>query len=119
MIDIDKARMVFMLTTLDPNFPPPYSDMLMQQAGELNLVIEAMDWTAGMYFGEVVEQDDQGWLIKIGSGRAGVLSFCEIEEGTVIPRIGDKILLTFTRGIVHVVVLQSPKNAHVDANRLE
>ena len=119
MIDMDKARLALMLANLDPNFPPPNSSSLLQQAKKLNLVIEAMNWTDGMYSGPVVAQDDQACLIKIGTGRAGVLSFTEIEEDAVIPRLGDNILLTLTHGIVHVVVVQSANNAGTEAKRLE
>lgn len=120
MLDIDKAKLLLMLPALDPNFlPQPPSDSLLKQANDLDLVIEIMNWMSGMYFGPVVGQDDQAWLFKIGSGRAGILSFSEIEEGAVIPQLGDNILLTSTHGIVHVVVLQSPKNGRTDVNRLE
>ena len=84
-----------------------------------DFVEAAMNWTDGMYSGPVVAQDDQAWLIKIGTGRAGVLSFTEIEEDAVIPRLGDNILLTLTHGIVHVVVVQSANNAGTEARRLE
>lgn len=103
MIDIDKGLVVLMLATLDPNFPPPNSDSLMQQAKALDLVIEMMNWTAGMYFGPVVGQDDQAWLIMIGTRRAGVLSFSEIREGGVLPRLGDNVLLTLSHGMAQVV----------------
>jgi hypothetical protein len=119
MIDMDKARLALMLAILDPNFPQPNSNSLLQQATELNLVIEVMNWTDGMYSGPVLGQDDQAWLIKIGTGRAGVLWFTEIEEDAVIPRLRDKILLTLTHGIAHVVVLPSVNNAGTEANRLE
>lgn len=119
MIDMDKARLALMLAILNPNFPPPNSSSLLQQAKKLNLVIEVMNWTDGMYSGAVLAQDDQAWLIKIGTGRAGILSFAEIEENAVIPRLGDNILLTLTHGIVHVVVLPSAENASTDAERFE
>ena len=119
MIDMDKARLALMLAILDPNFPPPNSSSLLQQAKKLNLVIEVMNWTDGMYSGPVLAQDDQAWLIKIGTGRAGILSFAEIENNSVIPRLGDNILLTLTHGIVHVVVLPSTENASTDAERFE
>ncbi|HLD44989.1 MAG TPA: hypothetical protein VJC18_06100 [bacterium] len=119
MIDIDKAMLVLVLAALDPNFLPPYSDSLIKQAKELDLLIERMNWTTGMYFGPVVGQDDQAWLIKIGTGRASVLPFCEIEEGAVIPRLGDNILLTLTHGLVHVVVFPSSENNSEDEKRLD
>lgn len=119
MIDMDKAGLALMLAILDPNFPPPNSNSLLQQAQELNLAIEVMNWTGGVYSGPVVGLDDQAWLIKIGTGRAGVLSFAEIEEDAVIPRLGDKILLTLTHGIVHVVVLPSANIASTEAKRLD
>lgn len=118
MIDINKAQLILIEAILDPDFPPPNSDSLLQQAKELDLVIEVMDWTDGMYCGPVVGQDDQAWLIKIGTGRAAVLSFDEIEDGAAIPRLGDNLLLTLTHGIVHVVVFSSPKNARTDVNLL-
>ena len=118
MIDMDKARLALMLAIFDPNFPPPNSSSLLQQARKLNLVIEVMNWTDGMYSGPVVAQDDQAWLIKIGSGRAGVLAFSEIEEGAGTPSMGDHILLTLTHGIVNVVVLPSDNNASTESKRL-
>ena len=105
MIDINKARQVLTQAILNPELPPPNSDSLLQQAKELGLVIEAMNWTSGVYSGPVVGQDDQAWLIKIGTGQAGVLSFGEIKEGALDPRLGDNILLTLTHGLVHIVVL--------------
>ena len=54
MIDMDKARLALMLAIFDPNFPPPNSSSLLQQARKLNLVIEVMNWTDGMYSGPVV-----------------------------------------------------------------
>ena len=119
MIDMDKARLALMLAILDPNFPPPNSDSLLQQAKELDLVIEVINWTSGTYFGPVVGQDEQAWLIKIGTGRAGGLSFGEIEEGAVVPRLGNNILLTLTHGLVDIVVLPFTKNARTDVNPLE
>ncbi|MDP2770555.1 MAG: hypothetical protein Q8O81_12070 [Giesbergeria sp.] len=119
MIDLDKARVALMLATLNPDFLPPYSEFLLQQTKKLDLVIEAMNWTSGTYSGPVVGQDDQAWLIKIGAGRAGVLSFDKIEEGAVAPRLGDNILLTLTRGLAQVVVLQSPKNIPTNETRPE
>ncbi len=119
MIDIDKARQGLMQAILDPNFPPPPSDSLFQQAKELDLVIEKMNWTSGMYFGPVVGQDDEAWLIKTGTGRAGVLTFGEIEEGAIVPRLGDNILLAMTHGMVNVVVWPTDKNSRTDTKRLE
>lgn len=119
MIDINKARQVLTQAILNPDFPPSNSNSLLQQAKKLGLVIEAMNWTSGMYSGPVVGQDDQAWLIKIEAGQAGVLSFSEIEEGAAVPQLGDNILLTFTHGIVHVVVMPADKNTSSDANQLK
>lgn len=119
MIDIDKALLILIEATLDPDFPPPNSYSLLRQAKELGVEIEVMNWMTGMYFGPVVGQDDQAWLVKIGNGRAGVLSFDEIEDGAMVPRLGDNLLLTLSHGIVHAIVLPSPKNARADVGRLE
>lgn len=119
MIDINKAQQVLTQAILNPDFPPPNSDSLLQQAKELGLVIEAMNWTNGMYSGPVVGQDDQAWLIKIGTGRAGVLSFDEIEDGATVPQLWDNMLLTFTHGLVHVVVMPADKNTSSDARQRE
>lgn len=114
MIDINKAQQVLMQAILNPDFPPLNSDSLLQQAKELGLVIETMNWTSGMYSGPVVGQDDQAWLIKIGTGQAGVLSFGEIEEGAMVPQLWDNILLTFTHGLAHVIVMPADKNTSTD-----
>ena len=110
MIDIDKAHLILIEAILDPDFPPPNSYSLLLQAKELGVVIEVLNWTTGTYFGPVVGQDDEAWLIKIGNRRAGVLSFDEIEVGAMVPRLGDSLLLTISHGIVHAIVLPSSKN---------
>jgi hypothetical protein len=116
MIDIDKARLILMQAILDPDFPFK-SDSLLQRAKEMDLVVDPINWFGGMYFGPVVGQDDQdqAWLIKIGTGKAVVLTFGEIEEGAAVPRLGDNVLLTLGNGIAHVVVWPSAKNASTDA----
>ena len=120
MINIDKARLILMQAILDPDFPFK-SASLLQLAKKMDLIVDPINWFGGMYFGPVVGQDDQdrAWLIKIGTGRAVVLTFGEIEEGAVVPRLGDNVLLTFGYGIAHVVVLPSAKNTSTDAKRLE
>jgi len=99
MIDIEKANQILMQYILDPDFPLK-SASLIQQAKEMDLIIDPINWSDGMYFGPVVRQEDQdqAWLIKIGAGRAVVLAFSEIEEGAVVPRLGDNILLTLRHG---------------------
>ena len=115
MIDIEKANQILMQYILDPDFPLK-SASLIQQAKEMDLIIDPINWSDGMYFGPVVRQEDQdqAWLIKIGAGRAVVLAFSEIEEGAVVPRLGDNILLTLRHGMAYVIVWPSSKNIHMD-----
>ena len=48
MLDIDKAKLLLMVAALDPDFlPQPPSDSLLEQAHELDLVIEIMNWMSG------------------------------------------------------------------------
>ncbi len=117
MINIEKSKQILMRAILDPDFPFK-SASLIQQAKEMDLIIDSINWIDGLYFGRVVSQEDkdQAFLIKIGAGKAIVLTFCELEDGAVPPRLGDSVLVILIKGMAYLIAVPYSKNILTDSD---
>lgn len=118
MTDISPSELRLLQAILDFENRPLASDALLQKAREMGWVIQPFNWTRSTYHGHILGQDDESWLVMVSSKSAGVLPFCEIEEGGVIPRFGDHIRLEFRGGSLKIDVTICPKNARLAAEKL-